>query len=277
MILNIRSQFTTIFKSTDTSGEPVTNDVVRATVQYSNSSYFDGYTYSAEPTTLILKNINDGNYELSLKFKKIGSYTIKIWSSANISLSKEITAEVVSDEDTVRKKFLIGQLISFDLKGKGSDVTAKLVVQNLDTNGYIGEDGTAKAKYTEIAMVDNGDGSFHHEMAMGQGTYEAVMSSQSKTSSFTIVVSDVAGPELVDIDHTTVRDPSGDPSITVDSKFSPMPGVKVQALDPKTISVKGAAVTKGDGTWAMTIPRGTYLFKFSKEGYNSTLFEGTVV
>ena len=277
MVLNIRSQFTAIFNSTDTSGKPVINDVVRATVQHSNSSYFDGYTYSAEPTTLILKNLNNGNYELSLNFKKIGPYTIKIWSSANISLFKEINAEVVSDEDTVRKKVLIGQLISFDLKRNGADTDATLVVQNLETNGYVGEDGTAKEEYTEITMTDNGDGIFHHEMAMEQGTYDAIMSSQSKTSSFTVVVSDVAGPELVDIDHTTVRDPSGDPSITVDSKFSPMPGVKVQALDPKTISVKGSAITTNDGTWMMSIPRGTYLFKFSKEGFNSTLFEGTVV
>lgn len=276
MILNIRSQFTEIFKSIDSAGQPVVNDIVRATVQYSNSSYFDGYTYSAEPTTLILKNLNDGNYELSLSFKKTGLHTIKIWSSANISLSEEIIVEVVSELETVKRKYLVGQVISFDLKGSTTDQAATLVIQNLDNNSYITSTGTSSMKYKEIAMNALGDGIFHYEIALQQGTYEVVMESPTKTTSFTAVVSDVSGPELIEIDHTVITDPSGDPSITVDSKFTPMRGVRVRALDPLTMSVKGSAITDNNGMWSMSVPRGNYLFKFSKDGYNSTLFEGQV-
>lgn len=276
MILNIRSQFTEIFKSIDSAGQPVVNDIVRATVQYSNSSYFDGYTYSAEPTTLILKNLNDGNYELSLSFKKTGLHTIKIWSSANISLSEEIIVEVVSELETVKRKYLVGQIISFDLKGSTADQAATLVIQNLDNNSYITSTGTSSMKYKEIAMNALGDGIFHYEIALQQGTYEVVMESPTKTTSFTAVVSDVSGPELIEIDHTVITDPSGDPSITVDSKFTPMRGVRVRALDPLTMSVKGSAITDNNGMWSMSVPRGNYLFKFSKDGYNSTLFEGQV-
>lgn len=276
MILNIRSQFTEIFKSIDSARQPVVNDIVRATVQYSNSSYFDGYTYSAEPTTLILKNLNDGNYELSLSFKKTGLHTIKIWSSANISLSEEIIVEVVSELETVKRKYLVGQVISFDLKGSTADQAATLVIQNLDNNSYITSTGTSSMKYKEIAMNALGDGIFHYEIALQQGTYEVVMESPTKTTSFTAVVSDVSGPELIEIDHTVITDPSGDPSITVDSKFTPMRGVRVRALDPLTMSVKGSAITDNNGMWSMSVPRGNYLFKFSKDGYNSTLFEGQV-
>lgn len=276
MILNIRSQFTEIFKSIDSAGQPVVNDIVRSTVQYSNSSYFDGYTYSAEPTTLILKNLNDGNYELSLSFKKTGLHTIKIWSSANISLSEEIIVEVVSELETVKRKYLVGQVISFDLKGSTADQAATLVIQNLDNNSYITSTGTSSMKYKEIAMNALGDGIFHYEIALQQGTYEVVMESPTKTTSFTAVVSDVSGPELIEIDHTVITDPSGDPSITVDSKFTPMRGVRVRALDPLTMSVKGSAITDNNGMWSMSVPRGNYLFKFSKDGYNSTLFEGQV-
>ena len=276
MILNIRSQFTEIFESIDSAGQPVVNDIVRATVQYSNSSYFDGYTYSAEPTTLILKNLNDGNYELSLSFKKTGLHTIKIWSSANISLSEEIIVEVVSELETVKRKYLVGQIISFDLKGSTADQAATLVIQNLDNNSYITSTGTSSMKYKEIAMNALGDGIFHYEIALQQGTYEVVMESPTKTTSFTAVVSDVSGPELIEIDHTVITDPSGDPSITVDSKFTPMRGVRVRALDPLTMSVKGSAITDNNGMWSMSVPRGNYLFKFSKDGYNSTLFEGQV-
>lgn len=276
MILNIRSQFTEIFKSIDSAGQPVVNDIVRATVQYSNSSYFDGYTYSAEPTTLILKNLNDGNYELSLSFKKTGLHTIKIWSSANISLSKEITIEVVSEMEIIKRKYLVDQVISFDLKGSTADQAATLVIQNLDNNSYITSTGTSSMKYKEIAMNALGDGLFHYEIALQQGTYEVVMESPTKTTSFTAVVSDVSGPELIEIDHTVITDPSGEPSITVDSKFTPMRGVRVRALDPFTMSVKGSAITDNNGMWSMSVPRGNYLFKFSKDGYNSTLFEGQV-
>ena len=276
MILNIRSQFTEIFKSIDSAGQPVVNDIIRATVQYSNSSYFDGYTYSAEPTTLILKNLNDGNYELSLSFKKTGLHTIKIWSSANISLSEEIIVEVVSELEVVKRKYLADQVISFDLKGSATDQTATLVIQNLDNNSYITSTGTSSMKYKEIAMNALGDGLFHYEMALQQGTYEVVMESPTKTTSFTAVVSDVSGPELIEIDHTVITDPSGEPSITVDSKFTPMRGVRVRALDPLTMSVKGSAITDNNGMWSMSVPRGNYLFKFSKDGYNSTLFEGQV-
>lgn len=276
MILNIRSQFTEIFKSIDSAGQPVVNDIVRATIQYSNSSYFDGYTYSAEPTTLILKNLNDGNYELSLSFKKTGLHTIKIWSSANISLSEEIIVEVVSELEAVKRKYLVGQVISFDLKGSTVDQAATLVIQNLDNNSYITSTGTSSMKYKEIAMNALGDGIFHYEIALQQGTYEVVMESPTKTTSFTAVISDVSGPELVEIDHTVITDPSGDPSITVDSKFTPMRGVRVRALDPLTMSVKGSAITDNNGMWSMSVPRGNYLFKFSKDGYNSTLFEGQV-
>lgn len=276
MILNIRSKFTEIFKSADTSGQPVVNDIVRATILYSNNSYFDGYSYSAEPTTIILRNLNEGNYELSLTFKKTGLYTIKMWSSANVSLSKEITVDVVSDEKVSKRKYLIGQVVPFDLRGAASDRTSKLVVQNLNTNTYVSPEGLSTPEYTEISMGSAGAGSFHHEMILEEGTYEIVMSTESKNTSYTVIVSDVAGPELIDVNHAEIRDPSGEPSIAVDSKFAPMPGVKVQALDPKTISVKGSAITKNDGTWEMSIPRGSYLFKFSKEGYNSTLFEGQV-
>lgn len=276
MILNIRSQFTEIFKSIDSAGQPVVNDIVRATVQYSNSSYFDGYTYSAEPTTLILKNLNDGNYELSLSFKKTGLHTIKIWSSANISLSKEITIEVVSEMEIIKRKYLVDQVISFDLKGSTADQAATLVIQNLDNNSYITSTGTSSMKYKEIAMNALGDSLFHYEIALQQGTYEVVMESPTKTTSFTAVVSDVSGPELIEIDHTIITDPSGEPSITVDSKFTPMRGVRVRALDPLTMSVKGSAITDNNGMWSMSVPRGNYLFKFSKDGYNSTLFEGQV-
>ena len=276
MILNIRSQFTEIFKSIDSAGQPVVNDIVRATVQYSNSSYFDGYTYSAEPTTLILKNLNDGNYELSLSFKKTGLHTIKIWSSANISLSEEIIVEVVSELEVVKRKYLVGQVISFDLKGSTADQAATLVIQNLDNNSYITSTGTLSMKYKEIAMNALGDGLFHYEIALQQGTYEVVMESPTKTTSFTAVVSDVSGPELIEIDHTVITDPSGEPSITVDSKFTPMRGVRVRALDPLTMSVKGSAITDNNWMWSMSVPRGNYLFKFSKDGYNSTLFEGQV-
>ena len=277
MILNIRSQFTEIFKSTDSAGQPIFNDIVRATVQYSNSAYFDGYTYSAEPTTLMLKNLNDGNYELSLYFKKTGLHTIKIWSSANISLFKEITLEVVSDVETVKRKYLFDQLISFDLEGTSTDEAAILTIQNLDTSAYVTSMGQQSMVYSDIPMNIVGEGVFHYEMALGQGTYEIVMKSPSKTNSFTAIVSNVAGTELVDIDHTVVTDPSGEASVTVDSRFVPMSGVRVRAIDPLTMAVKGAALTDSSGNWSMSVPRGTYLFKFSKDGYNSTLFEGQVI
>ena len=277
MILNIRSQFTEIFKSTDTAGQPILNDIVRATVQYSNSAYFDGYTYSAEPTTLMLKNLNDGSYELSLYFKKTGLHTIKIWSSANISLSKEITVEAISDVETVKRKYLTGQLISFDLESAATDEAAVLTIQNLETNSYINSLNQTSIVYVDIPMESVGEGIFHYETILLDGTYEVVMKSPSKTISFTAIVSDVAGEELVDIDHTTITDPSGEPSITVDSRFVPMSGVRVVAIDPISMAVKGAAVTSSNGSWNMSVPRGTYLFKFSKEGYNSTLFEGQVI
>lgn len=277
MILNIRSQFTEIFKSTDTTGQPIFNDIVRATVQYSNSAYFDGYTYSAEPTTLMLKNLNDGNYELSLYFKKTGLHTIKIWSTANISLSTELVVEVVSDVETVKRKYLIDQLISFDLDGEPTDSEAILTIQNLGTGVYVTPAGFSSMVYADIPMNMVEEGFFHYEIALAEGTYEVVMKSTSKTVTFTAIVSDVAGEELVDIDHTVITDPSGESSIAVDSKFVPMSGVSVKAIDPVTMTIKGAALTSSNGTWNMSVPRGTYLFKFSKEGYNSTLFEGQVV
>lgn len=276
MILNIRSKFTEIFKSTDSAGQPILNDVVRATIQYSNSSYFDGYTYSAEPTTLILKNLNEGNYKLSLNFRKPGAHVVKIWSSANISLSKDIVIDVVSDLDAVKRKYLVGQLITFELKGDPADEKATLVIQNLDDDLFINSEGGTSADYERIEMIHLDEGLFQQEMALDQGTYEVTMESPSKTISFTALVSDVSGADLIDIDHTVITDPSGEASITVDSKFVPMKGVRVRALDPLTMSIKGAAVTDGSGKWSMSIPRGEYLFKFSKEGYNSTLFEGQV-
>lgn len=277
MILNIRSQFTEIFKSTDTAGQPIFNDIVRATIQYSNSGYFDGYTYSAEPTTLMLKNLNDGNYELSLYFKKTGLHTIKIWSAANISLSKEVVAEVVSDVETIKRKYLIDQIIPFDLKGAITDESAILTIQNLDTGSYITSAGFSSVKYVEIPMDGVGDGTFHYETSLGPGTYEIVMEAPSKVSAFTAIVSDVSGPELVEVDHTIITDPSGEASVVVDSKFNPMHGVRIRAIDPLTMTVKGSAVTDSNGLWSMSVPRGTYLFKFSKDGYNSTLFEGQVI
>lgn len=277
MILNIRSQFTEIFKSTDTTGQPILNDIVRATVQYSNSAYFDGYTYSAEPTTLMLKNLNDGNYELSLYFKKTGLHTIKIWSTANISLSRETVIEVVSDVETIKRKYLIDQLISLDFKGEITDESAALTIQNLDTGSYITQAGFSSAIYAEIPMIMVEAGIFHYELSLGQGTYEVVMETLSKATAFTAIVSDVSGPELIDIDHTIITDPTGEASITVDSKFVPMHGVSVRAIDPLTMSIKGSAITDSNGMWSMSVPRGTYLFKFAKEGYNSTLFEGQVV
>lgn len=276
MILNIRSQFTEIFKSIDSAGQPILNDIVRATIQYSNSAYFDGYTYSAEPTTLMLKNLNDGSYELSLYFKKTGLHTIKVWSAANISLTKEIAVEAVSDVETVKRKYLIDQVISFDFNGATTDEMATLTIQNLDTGAYVTQAGTPSLKYTEIAMNSMGDGIFNYEMALGEGTYEVVMEATSKVTTFTAIVSNIPSTELVEVDHTIITDPTGEASIAVDSKFSPMLGVRVRAIDPLTMSVKGSAVTDSNGMWSMSIPRGTYLFKFSKDGYNSTLFEGQV-
>ena len=277
MVLNIRSQFVDYFNSVDSAGNPISNDIVRATVQFSNNAYFDGYTYSAEPTTLILKNLNDGRYSLSLNFQKTGLYTIRMWSSANKSLAKDLSIEVMSDHEIVKRRYLVGQMIPFKLSKVPSDTSATISIQNLDTTFFLNNVGMFQRNPNLVSMNAGNDTEFTFDVILPEGTYEVVMSTESKMLTCTAVVSSVSGEELVDIDHTIISDPSGNSSITVDSKYSPMSGVTIKAFDPSTQTVRGVASSDSKGGWSMSVPRGSYLYKFMKEGYNSVLFEGQVL
>ena len=272
MVLNIRSRYNVSFLSVDLSGQPILNDIVRATIKYSNSLYFDGFTYSSEPTTLILKNMQNGVYLLDIAFKRQGLHSVKIWSSANLSLSQESEVNVISDDEVVKRKVLSGEISRFEIK---SDKESAITIQNLDTGLFYKHPGEFINSPFLNSMTPNGD-SFYFETILPDGTYEAIANSGTKTVNYTVVVSESPPNNLIEITQNDILTPSGETSVIVDSKFSPMSGVNVKAMDKVTMVTAGNAVTDSKGNWSMLIEPGEYLFKFYKEGYNSVIFEGMV-
>lgn len=274
MFLKVNSIYYASIRVTDVNDNPVDNDTPTMTVyDMKNNLYYNGLSWSAGTTELVLTGVGGGVYQSQFVADKTGTFKISI-VSRNYNIATTEILEVY-DTDVATYQWQTGTLYTIDYNCAEHLAPTCIIIRGEDHQYY--NDGTWQGELKENTMsLVNGthkfsftpdiDGDYGITIKCGDSEFYYVLQASS--------VSKNIAPVLVS--NQTLRSLDGTDAVVVDAKGVPLSEASVTAFDPSSKEVVGKTTTNHSGEWSMLLKPGKWHFLFEKQGYISIGFERVV-
>ena len=274
MFLKVNSTYYASITITDVNNNPVDNDAPTMTVyDVKNNLYYNGLSWSAGITELVLTGVGNGVYQSQFVADKTGTFKISI-VSRNYNIAETEVLEVY-DTDVATYQWQTGTLYAIDYNCTGDSSPTCVILRGEDHQYYADGNWQDDLKENSMSLV-NGAHKFSFTPDI-DGEYGITIKCENSEFYYVLQASSVAAniaPVLVS--NQTLRSLDGTDSMVLDAKGVPLSGVSVTVFDPASKEIVGKTTTNYSGEWSLLLKPGKWHFLFEKQGYISVGFERTV-
>ena len=274
MFLKVNSTYYASIMITDVNNNPVDNDAPTMTVyDVKNNLYYNGLSWSAGITELVLAGVGGGIYQSQFIADKAGTFKISI-VSRNYNISKTEMLEVY-DADVATYQWQTGTLYTIEYNC-AEHLSPICIITRGENHQYYFDGGWQNdLKENSMSLVNSAykfsfipdiDGDYGITIKCGDSEFYYVLQASSVAANITPVL----------VSNQTLRSLDGTDTTVLDAKGVPLSNVSVTAFDPSSKEVVGKTTTNHSGEWSLLLKPGKWHFLFEKQGYISFAFERVV-
>lgn len=275
MIINVGQKVNLNIDVFDKNGVSILNDTPKAKIKSkSTGKFFNGLFFSDEDIDFVIPHIGNGVYGFDFLSDSSDEYEVLLFSE-KYEINKTLNLIVFSKDSTHYSKPNEDFIYFIPLSDDTNFVCYTLM--NSDGLYYVEDTNSWNELRTFNALEKINDKLARFQVNLDLGKYDVSILEYrgeiiNTEFSFLLNVSEESSKgDVVVVNSDILTYSDGTNTVTHDDD-GPIAGVKISAISTVDKETKGTTISDENGEWHMTIEKGTYLFKFEKQGYTPISF-----
>ena len=274
--------YTITFCVEDVNGTKITNDHPYVLIKNRQTSqYYNGLFYTDDQTKLQLRYSSNGVYVYTFTPDCIADFDILCKSDQyNLSLADSI--KVYDSESNPEYEWQLGKNFVICVPSSSAETKCVCCIMRESDGYYYNSNGWTNAE-TQLDMSQSNEVWTFDFTPNEVDKYVVTICAYQQDSEesidyiYTLNVKETeVSTTPVVVSSSTIRSEDGSSTVVMNEKLIPIAGAEVSAYNVKTKELVSKTTTKKDGTWSFLIPKGSYIFMFSKKRFMSVSLERSV-